>query len=159
MALVIVVLSLNKQEQIKIPKDSIRFRIIANSNENIDQNLKKEIVKNLSGEFQKNNISNINQARANIKKELPTYEKIVKNTIESNNYNNSFSINYGNNYFPQKEYQNIIYPAGEYESLVITLGEGKGDNFWCVLFPPLCLIDEENKEYPSLIKDVLTKYF
>ena len=158
-ALIIVILSLNKQEQLIIPKESIRFRIIASSNNSSDQHLKKEIVNKLSKQLENKNITDINQARTIIKNELPTYEKVIQDTINDNNYTNTFSINYGNNYFPKKEYKDIIYPAGEYESLVITLGEGQGDNFWCVLFPPLCLIDEEEEEYPSLIKDVITKYF
>ena len=64
------------------------------------------------------------------------------------------------NYFPKKEHNGIIYEAGEYESLVITLGQGEGDNFWCILFPPLCMVDEnEDIEYKSIIKEVLKKIF
>ena len=67
------------------------------------------------------------------------------------------------NYFPEKEYKGTIYKEGKYESLVITLGNGQGNNFWCVLFPPLCLLDEEdettNVEYTSLVKEIIDKYF
>ena len=58
----------------------------------------------------------------------------------------NYDINYGQNYFPEKEYKGIIYPEGNYESLVITLGDGIGSNFWCVLFPPLCLIDNSRED-------------
>ena len=85
----------------------------------------------------------------------------MEKTLNKNNDKRSFHINYGKNYFPEKEYKDVIYEEGEYESLAITLGEGKGKNFWCVLFPPLCLIDkeDENIEYKSLIKDIIEKYF
>ena len=81
-------------------------------------------------------------------------------TLKENQEFKSFHIHYGKNYFPQKEYKDIIYESGEYESLVITLGEGKGENFWCVLFPPLCFIEEDSKvEYKSIIKELIEKHF
>lgn len=162
LAIIITILSINKEpNKVIIPKESIRFRIIANSNTEEDQKIKKEIVSNLSRELAKSNTTkNIEETRKFIQKELPSFEKIVDKTLASSHQNRTFHINYGKNYFPQKEYDDVVYEAGEYESLVITLGDGKGENFWCVLFPPLCLIDEEkNVEYKSLIKEILDKYF
>ena len=159
-AIIIMILCLNKHEQVKIPNNSIRFRIIANSNTEEDQKLKKEILNNLSTEINKtNSLNNIEDTRNFIKKELPLFTDIVDKTLKDNNSNRNFHINYGKNFFPEKTYKDVVYPEGEYESLVITLGEGKGDNFWCVLFPPICFIDENNYEYKSLIKEVLDKYF
>ena len=66
------------------------------------------------------------------------------------------------NYFPSKEYKGIKYAAGEYQSLVVTLGNGLGDNWWCVLFPPLCLLEAEDSsdvEYHSFVADMIEKYF
>ena len=86
-------------------------------------------------------------------------QEIIKETIDK--YNIQYSISYGKNYFPNKEYNGVIYEEGEYESLVISLGESQGDNWWCVLFPPLCLIDEEQDEveYTTFIKELIDKYF
>ncbi len=166
LAIIITILSINKEEKVIIPKDSIRFRVVANSNQKEDQELKKKIVLNL-----KNNISELNfkrkdiqDSRNKIKQELPTFEQIVKNTLMEEDKEETYQINYGKNYFPQKEYRGVIYEEGEYESLVITLGKGEGDNFWCVLFPPLCLLeveeeDSKNIEYTSFIKEVVDKYF
>lgn len=162
LAILITILSINKNEdKIIIPKDSIRFRVIANSNTEKDQQLKREIVSNLSTTISKtNSLNNIESTRAYLQKELPTFHKIVDKTLENANQNKTFNINYGKNYFPKKEYEDVVYEEGEYESLVITLGEGEGENFWCVLFPPLCMIDEDSDiEYKSLIKEVLDKYF
>lgn len=159
-AIIITILCLNKQEQVTIPKESIRFRVIANSNSIEDQNLKKEIVNNLSKELNKtSNLKNIEESRKYIKRELPLFTEIVDKTLKDNNSNKEFHINYGKNYFPEKIYKNVVYKEGVYESVVITIGEGVGQNFWCVLFPPLCLIDEDNIEYKSAIKEVIDKYF
>ena len=81
-----------------------------------------------------------------------------------NNYNMDFKVIYGENYFPNKVYKGVIYDAGEYESLVVYIGKSKGDNWWCVLFPPLCLLEASESEtgevqYRSLVKDILDKIF
>ena len=161
LAIVIMILCLNKQEAIRIPKEAIRFRVIANSDLEEDQKMKKEIVKNLS--FELKNIKNMNsleETRKYIVEKLPTFETIVKNSLEENNADPSFSIHYGQNYFPEKIYKDVIYEEGEYESLVVTLGSGNGENFWCVLFPPVCFLDEnEDIEYKSFIKEMIEKYF
>lgn len=160
----ITILSLNKEDKIIIPKEAIRFRVIASSNTENDQYIKRQVVKDLNTEIKnlsfKNNTLEI--TRTNIKESIPKVKTIVNNTLNSLNANNKFFVKYGMNYFPQKEYQGIVYEAGEYESLVITLGDGKGENFWCVLFPPLCLLDTkekpENIEYKSFVKEIIDKY-
>ena len=73
------------------------------------------------------------------------------------------TISLGQNYFPEKEYEGVTIPSGNYESLVITLGSGLGDNWWCVMFPPLCLLEAkdnntENIEYKFLVQEILEKY-
>lgn len=160
----ITILSLNKEDKIIIPKEAIRFRVIASSNTENDQYIKRQVVKDLNTEIKnlsfKNNTLEI--TRTNIKESIPKVKTIVNNTLNRLNANNKFFVKYGMNYFPQKEYQGIVYEAGEYESLVITLGDGKGENFWCVLFPPLCLLDTkekpENIEYKSFVKEIIDKY-
>ena len=69
-------------------------------------------------------------------------------------------MSFGNNYFPEKEYKGVKYKEGKYESVVIKLGKGKGENFWCVLFPPLCMIDEEklnDVSYSFYVSEMLNK--
>ena len=140
-SIIICILVINKENN-DIPKESIRFRIVANSNNSKDQILKREILNNLKSSLKvPNNISNINEARDYYQKQLPTFNKIVEKTLVDNNDNRKY------------------YTSGEYESLVITIGDGLGKNFWCVLFPPLCLVDKENKSYHSVIKEIMDKYF
>lgn len=160
----ITILSLNKEDKIIIPKEAIRFRVIASSNTENDQYIKRQVVKDLNTEIKNLSFKNntLETTRTNIKESIPKVKTIVNNTLNRLNANNKFFVKYGMNYFPQKEYQGIVYEAGEYESLVITLGDGKGENFWCVLFPPLCLLDtkekSENIEYKSFVKEIIDKY-
>ena len=140
-----------------IPKEAIRIRVIANSNEVEDQELKLE-VKNEVEEYLYNQLKDIkdsNNADIVIKENIPNIEGIV------NKYTSNYKVNYGINYFPKKEYKNIVYKEGDYKSLVITLGNGLGDNWWCVLFPPLCLMEgseNDDIEYHSYIADTVNKY-
>lgn len=163
-AIIIGILCFNKlkENNILIPENSIRIRIIANSNSIEDQYLKIKIKKDIEKILTEKvkNTKNINEARNNIKNNLYKVENILKKTLVNNNY----EINYGINYFPEKELYGVKYEEGNYESLVIKLGEGKGNNWWCVLFPPLCMIDvkidenNENIEYKSKIVEILNKY-
>ena len=71
-----------------------------------------------------------------------------------------YTINYGKNYFPEKKYKGITYSEGYYESVLVTLGSGEGENWWCVLFPPFCLIEaEENDEveYKFFLQELIEK--
>lgn len=144
--------------EILIPDEAIRFRIIANSNSLKDQNEKLIIKKNLENEIYTliNDNDNINDVRKTLKNNLENIEHVIKK------YNVPYDINYGNNHFPAKTYKNVVYPEGDYESLVITLGEGLGENFWCVLFPPLCLIEEdantEDVEYDLYVNKLINKF-
>ena len=104
---------------------------------------------------------NSSEASEIIKNNLSLVDKDVKRVLNNNNYNLDYNINYGYNYFPEKEYKGVKYEEGYYESLLVTLGKGEGDNWWCVLFPPLCLIEGEDNdkvEYKSLVEEILKKY-
>lgn len=157
--IVLVLLNIKTEKKIIIPEDAIRFRIIANSNTLEDQstkvNIKNELTPILSNILTGSN--NINDTKYLINNNISN----ISNVIDK--YNIKYNINYGMNYFPEKEYKGVTYKEGEYESLVITLGDGLGDNWWCVLFPPLCLLDEENKDmddytYSFYIKEIIDKY-
>ena len=157
LSIIILLLVINKSSN-RIPNDSIRFRVIANSNDYNSQEIKKKVVENLKSNLENTNkFTNIVETRNYLKENLPLYTNIVDKTLKDNNYNEDFHINYGKNYFPEKTYNNEIYPEGEYESLVITLGEGEGDNFWCVLFPPLCFEEKTDYKYKSFIKEIIDK--
>ena len=159
-AVIICTLSLNKSYELT-QNNTIRFRVVANSDTLEDQEIKKEIVKNISGVINESQKStSLEETRTYINNRLPEFNEIVEKTLLDNNDKREFKVNYGLNYFPKKELNNEEYPEGMYESLVITLGEGQGDNFWCILFPPLCMIEEnENYEYKSFFKEIFDNIF
>ena len=140
-----------------IPNESIRIRVLSNSNSDIDQNIKKQISKNIMIYLNKElkDINSIKEARTKIINSINDINKIIDKTLKENNINQDYKTTYGYNYFPEKEFLNKKYKEGFYESLLITLGTGLGNNFWCLLFPPLCMLDNEEMEYTSLINELL----
>ena len=150
-----LIIIFNTEEKYILPKDSIRFRIIANSNSLDDQSTKYEIKRDIEKKLQEllMNTKTSNESRNLIKKNLDVIDNIVSS--KTNNY----TIKYGLNFFPKKEYRNVIYPEGNYESLVITIGNGLGNNWWCVLYPPLCFIDDTKSDYDYdlYIKEIFSK--
>ena len=155
---IILMINSGKEEYI-IPDSAIRFRVIANSNTFEDQATKMEIKNNIEDMFKKDilSVSNNIEAKELVNNKIPE----IKNLL--NNYNINYDVSYGNNYFPEKSYKGVKYEAGMYESLVITLGSGKGENWWCVLFPPLCLMDAsssntEDVDYQFFVKNIFEKY-
>ena len=96
-----------------------------------------------------------------INKEIDKFETVIDNTLKENKSDISYKINLGYNYFPEKKYKGVTYKEGNYQSLVVTLGEGKGKNWWCVLYPPLCNLEMDQKdevEYKMYIKEILKKF-
>ena len=158
--LIIFILSffIYEQEEILIPEDSIRFRIIANSNSEEDQALKKTIKKDLETQFFP--LVENSKSKEETEQIINNNEEIIKQTL--NKYNIQYQIHYGDNYFPKKTYKGVTYSEGNYDSLVISLGEAQGNNWWCVMYPPLCLLDSksdniEDVEYTSYIRQILDK--
>ena len=161
-----MIIGVKAEELVEIPEDSIRIRVIANSNSEYDQEKKQEIRKNIQLYMQNllKDAKNTEEARTIINNNLKNLNKELDNYLTQINYEKNYTINFGLNYFPQKEYKGIKYKEGLYESLLITLGEGKGDNWWCVLFPPICLLEAEETEtneieYKSFVKEIIEKYF
>ncbi len=148
----------------KIPDSAIRVRVIANSNEYNDQQVKysvKDIVQKDMYNILKNT-KTIESARNKINSNIDVLSHDINKYLNNINYNLDYNINYGYNYFPKKVYKGVEYKEGMYESLVVTLGSGEGENWWCVLFPPICMIEAEestNVEYTTMVKEVMNKYF
>lgn len=147
-----------------IPEEAIRIRVIANSNSEYDQEIKLKVKDRL--EYDMYNLlkdtTDLNIARELIKNNLSSVEANIDKVLQNENYKLPFDINFGLNYFPEKQFKGITYEEGYYESVVVTLGEGLGDNWWCVLFPPLCTLEAEDStdvEYTTMVKTVIDKYF
>ena len=149
-----------------IPDDAIRVRVIANSNTEYDQNIKYKVKEAIESDMYNllKETKNLEEARSLIKDHLPSLEDNIYITLQSEDYQLPFTVNFGLNYFPKKEFKGVTYDEGYYESVVVTLGEGLGDNWWCVLFPPLCMLEVEydnttDVEYTTMVKTIIDKYF
>ena len=169
LAIMIVILfgisNIQKERESIIPDNAIRFRVIGNSNSVYDQNIKiqiRNLIQNKILELTKDKKS-IDEVRNTLLEHKEELYKITKEKLNDLGYDKSFELNYGKNYFPKKNYKGVTYKQGDYESLVITLGDGKGDNFWCVLFPPLCTLEVDDSsdevEYKFFVKEIIDKYF
>ena len=151
------------EAKVMIPDEAIRLRVIPNSNSKYDQDIKSKVKNNLQQNMYGllKESKDIKEARKIINNNLPIVDDNIKKLLSSENYPLGYKINFGYNYFPSKEFKGIVYDEGYYESVVVTLGQGQGDNWWCVLFPPLCLMEaseSDDVQYASFVKTVIDKY-
>ena len=123
-----------------IPDQSIRIRILANSDRVEDQWIKKEIRDAITANVNGWNLSSeqIEDARNEVNRRLPELNKLVGALLAKYDFTYGYEVELSKVHFPSKIFGRVTYPSGEYEALRVTLGEGKGQNWWCVLFPPLC---------------------
>lgn len=140
--------SINTNSEITYDYDSvqdeiIRFHVIANSDSDKDQQLKlkvrDEVIKFLSPLLDQS--SSIEESRKILKENDEEVKKIAKKVIEKNGYKYSVESELSRENFPEKIYGNIVLPQGEYEAYRILIGKSSGQNWWCVMFPPLCFVD------------------
>ncbi|MHC0036533.1 stage II sporulation protein R [Pseudoneobacillus sp. C159] len=133
-------------EAVVIPKEAIRLRILANSDSEADQALKRkvrdEVNANITTWVQE--LTSIREARGLLQEKQPEIQAIAEAVVKREGSTQTVHVEFGKVQFPTKLYGQFLYPAGEYEAILITLGKGKGANWWCVLFPPLCFLDFSN---------------
>lgn len=141
----------------------IRFHVLANSDEEEDQELKlkvrDEVISYLQPKLESS--KSIEQSEKIINTEHDKIKEISENIIGENGYNYSVSVSLEYSNFPAKQYSSVVLPAGKYKALRIVIGEGKGKNWWCVMFPPLCFVDEQSgmidEKTDKQLKSVLTE--
>lgn len=132
-----------EEDVVVIPNEAIRLRILANSNSEQDQRIKRIVRDRVNAQITEwvSELTSMEAAREKIITNLDILEATAKEVLEENGVNQKVQIRFGEVDFPTKLYGNFLYPAGKYEAVLITLGEGTGANWWCVLFPPLCFLD------------------
>lgn len=173
MCLFIVGSSLNTRQALGVTEENvvediseklIRFHVLANSDSDIDQDLKlrvkDEVLKYISPILNKS--QSLEESREILKREDKNIIKIAEDYIKSQGFDYTVETTLTRENFPVKEYGNIVLPQGEYEAYRILIGEGKGQNWWCVMFPPLCFIDVTKgqvayDETEEKMKDVLSE--
>ena len=129
----------------------IRFHVIANSDTDEDQNLKlkvrDKVVEVLSEKL--SNVNSLEEAENVLKENIDYVDEIAKEVIEENNYTYEVNTMLSYENFPDKVYGDYIFPQGNYEAFRVIIGEGKGQNWWCVMFPSLCFVDESKNSVDS----------
>ncbi len=125
----------------QIREDVLRLHVIANSDSECDQRLKLIVRDRLLSEGKEifNGSVNIENAVEKITPHIKELTEAAENEIRNNGYNYNVRICLDKEYFTTRTYENITLPAGEYLALRVIIGEGKGRNWWCVMFPPMCV--------------------
>lgn len=163
----LIMASMPTEAEAAIYEDTVRLHILAASDSQEDQKLKLEIRDELLkkyGEILKAS-ENINAAKETITAYLAEIEEFTEAKIKERGYGYSVTATLSEEWYDTREYEDFTLPKGTYTSLRIVIGKGEGQNWWCVMFPPLCLdIATENtpaddgiidytKEEISLIKN------
>lgn len=129
------------QEQRELADSVIRFHVIANSDSEADQALKlavrDRVLEQAEGLYPQN--ATLSQAQAALEGHLGALAAAGRAVVEEKGYDYPVTAQLEESWFPTKEYEGFALPAGKYTALRVTIGEGRGQNWWCVAFPPLCL--------------------
>lgn len=121
----------------------VRLHVVANSNSPSDQELKLDVrdrILEVAGKLVRKSRTQ-SEAIAALQRNIPQLEGAATDVVRTRGRNYPVKVHLGEFAFPERKYGRLVLPAGTYQALRVTLGEGKGRNWWCVLFPPLCLID------------------
>ena len=146
-------------------KDCLRIHIRANSNEQIDQNV-KYMVKDAVVEFLTPLLADATD-KTKAKQIVVANSKqicdVANNVLKQNGLGYKSSAKVTKEIFPTRAYGDFVLEQGEYDALILNLGSGSGDNWWCVVYPPLCFVGGEQKDgclvYKSKLQEIIKKYF
>ena len=131
--------------------------VIANSDSEEDQNLKYKVRDSLIDYM--NTLTKDVETKDEVieiaKAHINDFQKIAKNVVEQNGYDYDVNVEIGNFSFPTKTYGDISFPAGFYDALKVEIGKAEGQNWWCVMFPPLCFVDVTSGVVPEESKENL----
>lgn len=152
----------------KINEKVIRFHVLANSNTVFDQQLKYKVRNNIISKFNNEfeNLSSKDDSEKIIIKKISEIREEAESIIKQEGYDYPVNVYYGNFKFPRKIYEDIVLPEGYYDAVRIEIGKAEGNNWWCVMFPPLCFVDfgqDKNSEpvfdidTEKKLQEVLTK--
>ncbi len=138
-----------------IRESVFRLHVLANSDSQEDQALKLRVRDRilLESEHLMDGVSSREQAEQIVKQHLPELEAAAKDEIQRQGYDYPVEIRLENTYFNTRQYDTVTLPAGQYDALRVLIGSGEGHNWWCVMFPPMCLPAAED---PKQIEDVLS---
>ncbi len=154
-------LSYAHNTQAALADSVLRLHVIADSNTATDQALKLKVrnrVLKETGTFY-SNTSNRAEAIQSIKTHIDEIAQAAQDEVQRNGYHYPVQVEVGQFAFPTKSYGNVMLPAGKYEAVRVKIGSGQGENWWCVMFPPLCFVNgvaELPPESEQQLKDTLS---
>ncbi|GFI60885.1 hypothetical protein IMSAG049_00034 [Clostridiales bacterium] len=149
-----------KRVSSEISDSVVRFHVLANSDEEFDQNLKlkvrDDILEHIGGGLKQ--CKSREDAEKYLEEHLEEIKKTAEKTIKAAGYCYSVKAELSYEHYPLRYYDNAVFPEGDYESLRVIIGRGEGHNWWCVMYPPLCL-NGGSVEYADteLLKEILTE--
>jgi stage II sporulation protein R len=145
----------SKQIQKEIASEIIRFHVIANSDSTEDQTLKMKIKDALTESLRPTlkDAKSIDEARNLLISDLSNLENLSNRIIKENGFTYTASASLEHGYFPLKIYGDLSLPPGEYEAVRIELGSAVGQNWWCIVFPPLCFVNATYNIVPDSSKE------
>lgn len=129
--------------QKELAEEVLRFHVLANSDSESDQALKLK-VRDAVLLYMKENLLeelSVDETKAWVQAHLDEIVKCAGETIEAEGYDYPVTAKISDSYFPEKCYGDVCFPKGYYQALKIVIGEGKGHNWWCVLYPTLCFTE------------------
>lgn len=160
--LVCIIVGANISNNSKHHENYLRIHIRANSNSDADQQV-KYIVKDAVVDYLTPVISNCKTKEDfenALKQNLVNIQCIADEILAHNSFDYKSSASINNEYFPIRSYDNLTLENGFYDALIINLGSGSGDNWWCVVYPPLCFLNSNTDYcYKSRILEIIKKYF
>jgi len=165
-AVLIVVMGMGFEEQGSQEVDFLRLHIRANSNSVEDQAVKyavkQAVIDDMTPLFV--DVTTRNQAMQRISGNLTRIQVIVNRVLREHGFEYGSRLSVENSHFPTRSYRGNVVPAGYYDALFIDLGAGAGDNWWCVIYPPLCFLDnniggERGVVYRSRLQEIIRRFF
>ena len=118
----------------------IRLHVVADTGSEEDLRLKNAVRDNILAEFFSDPMEDLQAERDRVAGSLSEIRQLAEETLQELGADNGVKVSFGMRYLPEKEYGSFSLPAGRYETLTVTIGRGEGSNWWCVLYPPLCVV-------------------
>ncbi len=135
--------------------DLLRLHVLANSNSSIDQSVKLKVRDEVNAYIESNiKRSTFEEAYEAIGDKLDEISEIAENVLVENGFDYGARARLDNEYFPARQYGDTVIESGYYDALIIELGDGAGDNWWCVIYPPLCYGEDNSFEYKSFFAEL-----
>ena len=166
MMLMIVGISTNQGNYSSADSDILRIHIRANSNDDVDQQVKYEI-KNQLVDYMIPLLKNV-ETKQDVENVIVSnkskIEGFIDNILKSKGFTYTSNLKLSYEEFPTRVYNGVTFESGFYDALIVELGSAKGDNWWCVIYPPICFTEYSNKKdvkvvYKSKIMEIINKIF